>query len=133
MSGIWRGEYGYSDRADTVPFTVWLEDSVASFSGTTLEPNTFAPTAAEELSAEISGNRTGLAFNFSKIYVTPLGFIQPPVLYSGQVSLDFASATGTWNFPPGIDYRGHFRLTRLSRNLLNAIERRARLTEFLFC
>ncbi len=127
MSGIWRGEFRYEDATDdsSVNFTVWFRDLESGLSGNSLETNTFAPGAANELSAVFYGDRNGLSFSLSKTYTCELGFHDGSISYEGDVSLDFATAHGTWSYPEYPQPRGTFQLTRLSQKQFVKAERHA--------
>ncbi len=124
MSGIWHGEFQCDDDDRSVSFTVWFQDMESNLLGNSLEPNTFAPCAADELSAEFSGERNGLSFRASKIYTSELGFQNGTLIYDGRVSLDFSTASGTWSFPKSPPQTGTFQLTRASNKQFSEEERR---------
>lgn len=124
MSGIWHGEFQCDDDDRSVSFTVWFQDMESNLLGNSLEPNTFAPCAADELSAEFSGDRTGLSFSVGKTYTSELGFENSTLIYDGQVSLDFSTASGTWSYPEFSFSKGTFQLTRLSQKQFVEAERR---------
>ncbi len=112
MSGLWSGVYFYGS-GEAVPFSAWIEDLDGALSGTTLEPNTFAPTSAEELEASLSGTRLGTAVEFNKIYAPSTGIVQPPLIYRGQANTDFTEVTGQWKFAGWSSVSGGFKLSRL--------------------
>lgn len=124
MTGIWRGEYQYDDDGKSVSFTVWFHDMENGLSGNSLEANTFAPGAADELSAKFIGERNGLSFSVGKTYTSELGFENGTLIYDGQVSLDFSTASGRWTYPDFPLAAGTFQLTRLSHKQFVASERR---------
>lgn len=114
MSGLWTGRYYYDDDHKPVSFTVWLDEMNTQIVGTTLEPNTFAPDAPDELAAVIVGERDQTTFNVQKIYTTDLGFESEALKYTGTVSSDFTSASGRWTLQRIGSSTGTFQLTRLS-------------------
>ncbi len=123
MNGLWSGQYSYA-IGGAVKFTLWLVDAEGGLSGTTLEPNTFAPTDAEELEATVSGLRSGLSFEFHKFYSGAFGASQPRLIYQGHCDAGFTSATGKWRFDPDLSISGTFRMSRLSAARAKAVTRR---------
>lgn len=112
MSGLWSGIYFYGADAG-VPFSAWIDEADGALSGTTLEPNTFAATSAEELEANITGTRRGVSVEFTKIYAPSTGIRQPPLIYRGDVNGDFTEVTGRWAFSSLGAPSGRFKLSRL--------------------
>jgi hypothetical protein len=112
MNGLWSGEYRYPGAMPPVRFTAWFADDGGVLSGTTLEPNTFAPTPAEELGASLTGGRAGADVHFDKIYDPHTGIVQGPITYIGLANADFTRLVGTWSFRSG-GPAGRFSLSRV--------------------
>jgi hypothetical protein len=112
MSGLWSGVYFYGGD-DGVSFTAWIEDMSGVLSGTTLEPNTFAPSALEELEAHINGSREGADVEFKKLYAPSTGIKQPAIVYRGKADTAFTTVVGTWTPAGSVLAGGSFRMMRL--------------------
>lgn len=112
MNGLWSGTYLYND-GDGVMFSAWIDDAGGVLSGTTLEPNTFGPTAAAELEAHISGTRNGRSVQFSKIYAPSTGIVQAALNYEGTANDAFTEVLGQWSASDFPSFNGRFRLSRL--------------------
>jgi hypothetical protein len=96
LTGVWSGEYWYSDGART-RFAATLAESLGSLTGATLEPapNWLAPVA--ELSATLSGTRQGPEVTFSKVYdgQAQLGLV--PIAYTGAANAELDVIEGDWS------------------------------------
>lgn len=106
----WSGQYFYPDsdkpRAP-VAFTLTLRVSAdGSFSGRTEEPNTFGKQPAPRLYATVRGAINGSGVQFTKTY-DGTGGVSHSVAYSGNVSSDGSSMSGSWRIK---DYSGAFNL-----------------------
>lgn len=110
LNGVWGGRYWYA-HADTeaVPFSAWLSIIDGELSGTTLEPNTFVPSDAEELDALLRGHVAGDEIVFVKTYPQ---VEQDGVFYEGVIMDQGQRITGRWFFRGPDDWSGHFEMTR---------------------
>lgn len=123
LTGFWSGEYWYAGVTSPTPFSAHIADAAGSVSGTTLEPATFGAPGLTELSADITGSRTGLMLAFIKIYHPAPGVHRNPIHYSGALDAKFTVIEGDWRFADG--FSGRFILTRASRGAKAAARRRA--------
>lgn len=118
LSGYWTGWYSYDTRTQnlTVPFSASLDISMdGSLSGTTLEPNTFAPHANTELSAQITGEASSDHVRFTKVYDFQNGVHRTPILYAGAVMDEATRIIGEWELSQnGLRAVGMFELVRVS-------------------
>lgn len=123
LSGIWTGSFKYSIvHMRGVTFTAWIDDTNGVLGGTILEPNTFANSTADELSATLSGTRTGLDVAFSKQYDPGQGTHGFTIRYLGKVNSDFTVMMGRWQISGDFGASGNFELSRQS-GAFEAIER----------
>lgn len=119
LSGLWSGWYAYDAGGDRVPFTALIEEAGEGFSGTTLEPNTFAPEAGEDLAAEITGFRRGDLIDFIKTYLMERHPTAEPISYAGKVDRAFTLIRGEWAIQADWTHvTGDFELSRVSANQL---------------
>ena len=114
LSGYWSGAYRYAIGRPATPFNLFVEDEAGRLSGTTLEPNTFADAGVTELSATITGTRSGHDVTFRKVYDPATGAHTETIYYSGQVNEDFTMIEGEWSFQRPLYPSGVFRLSRAS-------------------
>lgn len=131
LNGLWTGSYGYSEPGKpSVAFTAWLDDQASAIGGTIMEPNTFAATPAEELSATISGARSDLELAFTKLYDAGQGTHDTPIQYAGKINNDFTWIVGRWRVPGWFEWSGPFEMSRQSGSFEQAErERKAELVE----
>lgn len=126
LNGIWTGSFGYPvPWKESVSFTAWIDDQAGSLSGTILEPNTFADTAAEELSATVNGARTGIDISFTKVYEPGQGAHAHEIEYSGKANSDLTWITGQWRIGGWIEASGSFEMSRQSGAFETAEKERA--------
>lgn len=115
LSGDWTGSYDYGPGSRAVPFAASLFDIGGVVWGTSLEPNTFAPGAGDELEAEISGTRSGRELHFRKVYAGRPQRGEEPIHYTGHVSADGNRIEGRWTIRTfGANLSGPFVMNRLS-------------------
>lgn len=124
IAGYWTGWYAYGTAADDqrIPFSAFLE-SVAEleFTGTTLEPNTFAAPMLRELSADVMGEMAGESVIFEKLYHPGPEVHQAHIQYLGRLSEEASRIFGEWHVGTGEDFlSGHFEMVRLSRRTAEA-------------
>jgi len=124
IAGYWTGWYAYGTAADDqrIPFSAFLE-SVAEleFTGTTLEPNTFAAPMLRELSADVMGEMAGESVIFEKLYHPGPEVHQAHIQYLGRLSDEASRIFGEWHVGTGEDFlSGHFEMVRLSRQSATA-------------
>ncbi|MEM6627500.1 MAG: hypothetical protein AAF719_12415 [Pseudomonadota bacterium] len=121
LTGIWSGKYWYDGGGDSVPFTADIVESSGRFSGTTMEPNTFADIIYEELSADIAGAREGAKLRFTKVYHPIGGAHQAPIFYEGQFDEALTLISGEWSLRDAYGmHAGQFSLSRAVRGALSA-------------
>jgi hypothetical protein len=112
LTGAWTGEYAYPVPlfgVTRVPFNARIEETGASFTGETDEPNTFADPAAPRLFAFLAGARQGVAVHFTKT-LDGTGGVNHSILYEGAASADLSRIDGTWRIPG--DWSGTFMMER---------------------
>ena len=123
LNGLWTGSYSYPAAGMTaVAFTAWLDAQAGAIGGTILEPNTFANTPADDLSATISGTRTGSELTFTKVYDPGQSAHAQPIHYVARINRDFTWITGRWRIPGQIEWSGPFEMSRQS-GALESVER----------
>ncbi|HYD89114.1 MAG TPA: hypothetical protein VEA80_16675 [Vitreimonas sp.] len=99
LTGSWSGAYRYPrDAGPETVFNVQIEEVGGAFTGAMQEPNTFAPSAAPVLTAEIEGVRTGLSLAFTKFY-DGSGGVTHAVRYEGAADAELMRIEGTWRIP----------------------------------
>lgn len=126
LSGIWSGWYAYADGRDRVPFTAMISERDGAFSGSTLEPNTFAAGDGEELQADISGLRDGEAVDFVKRYTAGQNVHNQPILYEGETDPKLTIIRGDWSFEDDWGLlKGQFELSRMTTGGVEREERAA--------
>ena len=98
LTGAWSGAYGYSGlshgRGD-VPFNALLNEADGALTGSTDEPNTFAPGEAASLFANLSGSRAGAKVSFVKTY-DGTGGQTHSIAYEGEVNEAMTRIDGRW-------------------------------------
>ncbi len=110
LSGLWFGWYTYPHMVEKVEFTAWITATGTVFTGTTLEPNTFAHPDLGELSAELKGTLHDQSVLFEKRYLPVPGTHTLPIVYSGTLSSNGDHMAGQWILESG---SGLFELSRL--------------------
>jgi len=94
LTGRWDGTYRYSDGlGPETPFVAVFSEAGARFSGEIIEPNAYRPVSAH---AMVEGVRSGRAVEFTKTYRLAGPAYETPVDYSGRMSEDGQSISGTW-------------------------------------
>lgn len=121
LTGLWSGHYS-EGRFGPTPFSAHIAETAGSLTGTTLEPATFGAPFLLELSADITGGRTGQNVHFTKIYHPAPGVHRTPIAYSGTVDEKLSRIEGEWRFPDG--WSGLFVLVRASRGAKAEAEER---------
>jgi hypothetical protein len=122
LTGSWSGAYRY--QGDVLPETVFnaqIEEVGGAFVGATQEPNTFSPSLASVLIAEIEGARTGNSVAFRKVY-NDAG-VKHAIRYEGSADSYLMRIEGQWSIPG--DGAGTFFMTRDDEVAANAIEESA--------
>lgn len=116
LNGIWSGVYHYPSFAGemSVAFTAWLDDLSGCLSGSILETNTFAEGGPAELSAEVSGQRSGVEIQFEKRYLDGQNAHDQVIFYAGSADPDFTYVSGEWRFPNLAYAQGTFAMSRSS-------------------
>jgi hypothetical protein len=101
FDGQWAGSYDYGNGSNNraVQFAMVLKADGARVFGRTLEPNTFGGNA-KQLNANLQGTLQGGNVTFTKTYDGSGGYSQS-VQYSGVLSRDGSSITGTWELRSG--------------------------------
>ena len=108
VSGLWMGSFAYpSGLGPTTPFLASLTEEQVSLRGTTIEPNTIGRSSGE-LSAMLSGTRSGFSIDFTKVYDGESDAAHA-VDYVGRLSSDGNSITGVWSLA---DVDGTFEMHR---------------------
>ena len=122
LTGSWSGAYRYPGAAgaETV-FNAQIEETGGVFVGATQEPNTFSPSLASVLIAEIEGVRTGSDVTFRKVY-NDAG-IKHAIRYEGSVDTYLTRIDGTWTIPG--EWSGTFFMTRDDNGVANDVEESA--------
>lgn len=120
LTGLWSGHYSEGAYGPT-PFSAHISEVGGSLTGTTLEPATFGAPFLVELSADITGGRSGQTVHFTKIYHPAPGVHRNPIAYSGTVDEKLTRIEGEWRFPEG--WSGGFVLVRASRGA-KAVEKK---------
>jgi hypothetical protein len=101
----WNGRYFYPDNRPPVPFSLRLRVAPnGAVSGSTEEPATFGNGTSPKLYAGIVGVLQGSSLQFTKTY-DGTGGVRHSVEYSGSVSADATSMSGTWRVR---DFSGRF-------------------------
>lgn len=94
LTGRWDGTYRYSNNfGPETPFVAVLSEVEARLSGEIIEPNAYRPDTAH---AQVEGVRSGRAIEFTKTYRLAGPAYENPVDYSGRMSEDGQSISGTW-------------------------------------
>ncbi|MGH8232346.1 MAG: caspase family protein [Steroidobacteraceae bacterium] len=101
FDGQWAGSYNYGTGGNNrvVQFAMVLKADGARVFGRILEPNTFGGNA-KQLNANLQGSLQGGNVMFTKTYDGSGGYSQS-VQYSGVLSRDGGSITGTWELRSG--------------------------------
>jgi hypothetical protein len=103
LTGIWEGEYQYTQAADLKPvaFTLIMVQDGEKLTGAIKETNTFGEQSSPWLHAMAEGHfdKETREFTFTKTY-DGTGGIKHDVIYKGRLSKDGKSTEeGTWNIP----------------------------------
>jgi hypothetical protein len=125
LTGSWSGAYRY--QGDILPETVFnaqIEEVSGAFVGATQEPNTFSPSLASVLIAEIEGARTGSSVSFRKVY-NDAG-VKHVIRHDGIADTYLMRIEGRWSIPG--DGAGTFFMTRDDEGAANEIEESAEAT-----
>ncbi|HEY1725338.1 MAG TPA: caspase family protein [Steroidobacteraceae bacterium] len=101
FDGQWSGSYNYGNGSNNraVQFAMVLKADGARVFGRILEPNTFGGNV-KQLNANLQGSLQGGTVNFTKTYDGSGGYSQS-VQYSGALSRDGSSISGTWELRSG--------------------------------
>jgi hypothetical protein len=96
VTGAWTGEYRYDDPGrDPVVMDASFTAVSGVLTGSTTEPNTFAPGAPPELPATVAGEvLVGGRITFMKAY--DAGTVQHSILYIGQLDARRRTLAGRW-------------------------------------
>ncbi|THH38586.1 hypothetical protein E4Z66_03170 [Aliishimia ponticola] len=115
LSGEWTGVFDYANTPDeAVTFTASLTDVAGVIWGTTCERNSFSPIAARDLSASLSGMRSGYEVRFRKEYMGDVPGGEDIISYVGHVSEDGNRISGDWRIAiPGVNVSGPFVMNRV--------------------
>ncbi|MES1203304.1 MAG: hypothetical protein ABUS57_17850 [Pseudomonadota bacterium] len=97
LNGVWLGYYAYSDgRPDRVQFQLKASRTGATFTATTIEPNTFGTKDALFLTADVAGTVSADGgVRFSKTY-DGTGGQTHSVQYSGAFDAARRCISGNW-------------------------------------
>lgn len=94
LTGRWDGTFRYAgDLGPETPFLAVLSEIGACFSGAIIEPNELRQETAHAI---VEGIRSGKAIDFTKTYRSAGPGYETPVDYSGRLSSDGLSISGTW-------------------------------------
>ncbi len=121
LTGYWSGEYWYDTASNPTPFSAHLEDTSGSLTGTTLEQVNLG-SGATELSANLTGGRSGSSVYFTKLYQPRRGFRFEPIQYSGTSNDRFTVIEGDWRIASGLS--GRFIMYRSSFGAKAAVVQR---------
>jgi hypothetical protein len=111
LTGYWSGEYWYDTANNPTPFSAHLEDVSGILTGTTLE-QVYLSSGGAELSANLTGGRSGSSVYFTKVYQPKRGFRFEPIQYSGGSNDKFTMIEGDWRIATGVS--GRFIMYRAS-------------------
>jgi hypothetical protein len=126
LTGYWSGEYWYDAGAGTLAqFAAHINDAGAAFDGTTLETAKFWSRSIE-LTASISGERTGAAVEFIKRYDPGQRVHRNPIFYAGALNADFTQIDGIWATEDHGHLTGGFRMLRGGKGPKAAVKREAK-------
>jgi hypothetical protein len=98
LTGVWDGLYNWPDSRPRTPFTAVLIDTGGALSGSVHEVSLSGPLEGRELTAMISGARSGSSVRFTKTYDAKPVRLRP-VIYDGQVNADLTEIEGLWTIP----------------------------------
>ncbi|MEL6259255.1 MAG: hypothetical protein AAFQ67_09380, partial [Pseudomonadota bacterium] len=101
-----------------------LTETGETFSGSTLEPNTFVNAPIEELEAMLEGARTGAALFFLKRYSDASAAHNTPIRYTGEVDEACSRIIGEWTISAQVGrIDGHFEMNRASSGAFEQVLR----------
>lgn len=110
LTGFWWGAYWYAGGAqDPQSFSAHLREDNGVLLGTTLEQLA----QIGELSAQLTGARSGSSVDFIKVYDPMPGYRLHPIQYLGTVNPALSVIDGEWRIEDAA-VNGGFRMTRLS-------------------
>ena len=121
LTGYWSGEYWYDTASNPTPFSAHLEDISGALTGTTLEQVNLG-SGGTELSANLTGGRSGSSVYFTKLYQPKRGYRFEPIQYSGASNDKFTVIEGDWRIATGLS--GRFIMYRASFGANAAVEKR---------
>ena len=113
LTGVWNGQFSYSDALQPGEFTATLLDFGGVLSGAIHEPDQWARAEGGLLYAEVSGRRVGSTVEFAKTYDGAGGWTHT-VNYSGELSADGLEIEGGWDIPG--EWSGRFLMIRAGRD-----------------
>lgn len=112
LTGVWEGVYNWPGHRPPTPFTAVLIETGGSLSGSVHEVSLSGPFEGRELTAMISGVRSGCSVQFTKAYEPkPVRF--RPVTYDGSLNADVTEIEGIWSIK-GL-WSGRFLMIRSRR------------------
>lgn len=112
LTGRWMGRYEYDRGGTPTAFEAELTEA-ADLSGEMWEPNGFRKDLGAELSATLSGARTGDQVSFVKRY---LGFEQGDhPIYDGTANAALTRIEGRWRFTHQPGWGGRFVMMRKAK------------------
>lgn len=95
LTGVWEGLYNWPNGRPPTPFTAVIIDTAGSLSGSVHEIAQGGPFDGRELTAMLSGTRSGRQVCFSKSYEPkPVRF--KLVTYDGELNPDATEIDGSW-------------------------------------
>lgn len=110
LSGVWSGRFIHDDPCqDGAAFSAWLSIASDRITGSTLEPNTFAPGDLEELDALLRGHVHDDEVVLLKTYQ---GLDQEPVYCEGKITDNGHRIVGRWYFSWPDEISGTFEMSR---------------------
>jgi hypothetical protein len=110
-NGVWVGYYGYGDRADTVQMQVKFTARGSSFTGFSIEPNTFGDEGVLFLTANIQGVTDADGADFTKTY-DGTGGQSHSIEYTGAFTQGGRCLEGKWRIAATV---GPFKICADSR------------------
>ncbi len=109
LTGRWIGRYDYGDGEAPVPFEAEMMQDGMTLRATTVEPNTFHPSAARELKGCLTGWIVGREVRMTKTY--SFAQLSDPE-YVGHVDPAGRRIAGRWSFEDMPGVHGTFTMTR---------------------
>ena len=112
LTGVWEGLFNWPIRRPPTPFTAVLIDTGGVLSGSVHEIAQGGAFDGHELTAMLSGARSGASVRFTKAYERgPARFA--PVAYDGALNADATEIDGTWTIKGRMS--GRFLMIRSKR------------------